>query len=147
MSDLTAVGDSANWICWICDSAVDPDGSVNSDLGPSIDSYFVAKNPKDKTSRERVAHRMCNTMKGKKAPVVPWGKDLFVLDPSPIVETVERLSRKGGREVVARCPNEEDARAASVWLLDRLTRLAPETKFDTELKSGGGQYVVQLRTI
>jgi hypothetical protein len=90
---------------------------------------------------------MCNTMKGKKSPVVPWGKDLFVLDPAPIVETVERLARKGGREVVARCPNEEDAQAASTWLLDRLGRLAPDTNFDTELKAGGGQYVVQLRTI
>jgi hypothetical protein len=147
MSDLTEVGDLDNWICWLCDAAVDPDGSVNSDLGPSIDSYFVSKNPKEKAAKERLAHRMCNTMKGKKSPVVPWGKDLFVLDPAPIVETVERLARKGGREVVALCPNEEDAQAASTWLLDRLSRLAPDTNFDTELKAGGGQYVVQLRTI
>jgi hypothetical protein len=147
MSDLTAVGEADNWICWLCDVAVDPDGSVNADLGPSIDSYFVAKNPKDKSARERLAHRMCNTMKGKKAPVVPWSKELFVVDPSPIVETVERLTRKGGREVIARCPDETDAEAASLWLLDRLSRLAPEVKFETELKAGGGQYVVQLRTI
>ena len=147
MSDLTAVGEHDNWICWLCDTDVDPDGSVNSDLGPSIDSYFEARKSKDKTARERLAHRMCNTMKGKKDPVIPWGKDLFVLDPSPIVETVERLALKGGREVVARCPNEQDAQAASEWLLNRLTRLAPETKFATELKSGGGQYVVQLRKI
>ena len=145
MSDLTAVGDADNWICWLCDAAVDPDGSVNGDLGPSIDSYFVAKNTKDKSAHERLAHRMCNTMKGKKAPLVPWSKDLFVLDPAPIVETVERLIRKGGREVVARCPNEEDADAASAWLLDRLSRFAPGMKFETELKAGGGQYVVQLR--
>jgi hypothetical protein len=147
MSDLTAVGDKDNWVCWLCDAAVDPDGSVNSDLGPSIDSYFIAKNPKDKSARERLAHRMCNTMKGKKAPVVPWSKELFVVDPAPIVETVERLSRKGGREVVARCPNEEDATAASTWLIDRLGRLAPELKFEKELRAGGGQYVVQLRTV
>lgn len=146
MSDLSAVGEADNWICWLCDSAVDPDGSVNGDLGPSIDSYFIAKNPKDKSARERLAHRMCNTMKGKKAPVVPWSKDLFVIDPAPIVETIERLSRKGGREVVARCPDETDAQAASLWLLDRLSRLAPQMDFETELKAGGGQYVVQLRT-
>ena len=145
MSDLTAVGEADNWICWLCDAAVDPDGSVNADLGPSIDSYFIAKNPKDKSARERLAHRMCNTMKGKKPPVVPWSKELFVVDPSPIVETVERLTRKGGREVIARCPDETDAEAASLWLLDRLSRLAPEVKFETELKAGGGQYVVQLR--
>jgi len=145
MSDLDSIGKNDNWICWLCDSSVDPDGSVNSDLGPSVDSYFVAKNSKDKSARERLAHRMCNTMKGKKAPVVPWGKDLFVVDPSPIIEAVERLTRKGGREVVARCPNEDDAKAASVWLLDRLSRLAPDTHFETELKSGGGQYLLQLK--
>lgn len=147
MSDLSAVGEKDNWICWLCDAPVDPDGSVNGDLGPSIDGYFVAKNSKDKTARERLAHRMCNTMKGKRAPVIPWNKELFVLDPSPIVETVERLSRKGGREVVARCPDETDAKAASEWLLNRLSRLAPETKFEAEIKAGGGQYVVQLRTL
>ena len=42
------------------------------------------------------------------APVVPWPDDLFVVDPAPIVATVERLARKGGREVVARCPTEAD---------------------------------------
>lgn len=147
VSDLTAVGDMDNWICWLCDGSVDPDGSVNADLGPSIDSYFLSKNNKDKSARERLAHRMCNTMKGKKSPVIPWSKELFALDPAPIVETVERLGRKGGREVVARAPNEEDAQAIAQWLIDRLSRLAPELKFEIELRAGGGQYVVQLSKI
>jgi hypothetical protein len=68
-----------------------------------------------------------------------------VVDPSPIFESVERLKAKGGREIVARCPDERDAKQASDWLLDRLTRLAPGVKFGTELKPGGGQVMLALK--
>jgi hypothetical protein len=84
-------------------------------------------------------------MKGKIKPVAPWSKDIFVVDPTPLVEVVERLDRKGGREVVARCPDLNDAQQASDWLLDRLSRLAPNTNFTTELNPGGGQYMLVLR--
>ena len=46
MSDLDAVGTKDNWRCWLCDAPVDPDASVNSDLGPSADSYQDAKGKK-----------------------------------------------------------------------------------------------------
>ena len=118
---------------------------MNSDLGPSIDSFAAAKLKKGSTTVERLAHRACNTQRGKIAPVVPWSPELFVIDPAPIVATVERLSRKGGREVVARCPDENDARAASEWLLDRLSRYAPDTSFTTEAQPGGGQFMLVLR--
>ena len=145
MSDLDEVGERDGWRCWLCDAPVDPDASVNSDLGPSADSYWAAKGKKGQDARERLAHRQCNTMKGKKAPVVPWSTELFVVDPAPIVETVERLGRKGGKEVVARCPDERDAQAASEWLLDRLARFAPEIRFETQINPGGGQYMLVLR--
>jgi hypothetical protein len=145
VSDLNAVGDSDNWICWLCDQPVDPDASVNSDLGPSVDSFAATRVKKGTAAVERLAHRACNTMKGKVAPVVPWSKELFVVDPSPIFETVERLRKKGGREIIARCPDESDASQAATWLLDRLSRLAPELVFSTEISSGGGQYVLSLR--
>jgi len=145
VSDLNAVGDSDNWICWLCDQPVDPDASVNSDLGPSVDSFAATRVKKGTAAVERLAHRACNTMKGKVAPVVPWSKELFVVDPSPIFETVERLRKKGGREIIARCPDESDASQAATWLLDRLSRLAPELVFSTEISSGGGQYVLALR--
>ena len=145
MSDLNEVGERDNWRCWLCDAPVDAEGSVNSDLGPSADSFAAAKLKKGAQVTERLAHRMCNTMKGKIAPVVPWSKDLFVVDPAPIFETVERLKTKGGREIVARCPDERDANQASQWLLDRLTRLAPDTNFSTEIKPGGGQFMLALR--
>jgi hypothetical protein len=145
MSDLNEVGERDKWICWLCDTAVDPNGSVNSDLGPSTDSFAAAKAKKGTETLERLAHRQCNTMRGKIAPVVPWSKDIFVVDPSPIFESVERLKAKGGREIVARCPDEKDAQEASDWLLDRLTRLAPGVKFSTELKPGGGQVMLALK--
>ena len=118
---------------------------MNSDLGPSVDSFAATRVKKGEQAVERLAHRQCNTQKGKVAPVVPWSKDLFVVDPSPIFETVERLRKKGGREIIARCPGESEAQEAADWLLDRLSRLAPELEFDTDIKSGGGQFVLALR--
>jgi len=145
VSDLTSVGDKDNWICWLCDKPVDQDASVNSDLGPSVDSFAATRVKKGAVAVERIAHRQCNTMKGKIAPVVPWSKEIFVVDPSPIFETVERLRKKGGREIIARCPGEQEANEASEWLLDRLSRLAPELSFETQVSSGGGQYVLALK--
>jgi len=145
MSDLNAVGEQDNWICWLCDKSVDQDISVNSDLGPSVDSFGAIRVKKGAAFVERLAHRQCNTMKGKISPVVPWSKDLLVVDPSPIFETVERLRKKGGREIIARCPDENDANQASEWLLDRLSRLAPELNLTTQISPGGGQYVLALK--
>jgi hypothetical protein len=144
MSDVTSVGDSDNWMCWLCDKPVDPDASINADLGPSVDSYAATRVKKGAASVERLAHRACNTMKGKVAPVVPWSPDLFVVDPSPIFEAVERLRAKGGREIVARCPDENDAREASDWLLDRLSRLAPGLPVSTQISPGGGQFMLAI---
>ena len=145
MSDLNAVGAKDNWLCWLCDKPVDPDASTNSDLGPSVDSFAATRVKKGAMAVERLAHRQCNTMKGKIAPVVPWSKEVFVVDPSPIFETVERLRKKGGREIIARCPGQTEANEAAAWLLDRLGRLAPELALSTEVSSGGGQYVIFLR--
>jgi disulfide oxidoreductase YuzD len=69
-----------------------------------------------------------------------------VVDPAPIFESVERLSKKGGREAIARCPSMEDAQAAAEWLLDRISRLAPNTNFKTEITPGGGQFLLKLST-
>lgn len=147
MSDINETGDQDNWVCWLCDQPVDPDASVNSDLGPSVDSYASTKVKKGAVAVERLAHRGCNTMKGKIAPVVRWSSELFVVDPSPIFESVERLRAKGGREIVARCMDESDARQASDWLLDRLSRLAPDMRFSTQISPGGGQFVLALTLI
>jgi hypothetical protein len=145
MSDLNEVGERDAWRCWLCDNPVDPDASVNSDLGPSVDSYSAAKGKKGAATVERLAHRQCNTMKGKKAPVVAWSPELIVAEPAPIFETVDRLSRKGGREVVGRCMDARDAEQAQEWLEDRLSRLSPDSHFTVEVKQGGGQYLLSLR--
>jgi hypothetical protein len=98
--DLNQIGEADGWRCWLCDMPVDPDASVNSDLGPSADSFALAKSKKGASGGERLAHRACNTMKGKMPAVVAWPAELLVAEPAPIVETVERLVRKGGRELV-----------------------------------------------
>jgi hypothetical protein len=147
MSDLNKVGEQDNWLCWLCDQPVDPDASVNSDLGPSADSFATTREKKGTGAIERLAHRQCNTQKGKIPPVVPWSKDLFVVDPAPIFETVERLRKKGGKEIIARCPGEVEAIEASEWLKDRLKRLAPELNLDTEISTGGGQHLIALKNL
>ncbi len=145
-SGLAEVGERDGWRCWLCDEPVDPEASVNSDLGPSVDSGLVAKARKGAPAVERLAHRQCNTKKGAVAPVVAWPEHLLVADPAPLVATVDRLSRKGGREVVGRCMSRDDADDAAAWLLDRLSRFAPEQRFTTEVQAGGGQHLLVLKS-
>ncbi|GIG28177.1 hypothetical protein [Cellulomonas marina] len=155
MSTLDEVGARDGWRCWLCDEPVDPDASVNADLGPSVDSGGLPaagggkakKGKKAAPAVERLAHRACNTRKGAVRPVVPWGADLFVVDPAPIVEIVERLGRTGGREVVARCPSRSDADEAAAWLVDRVSRLAPDLPVTAEVTPGGGQFLLALRAV
>ena len=95
--------------------------SANDPRGPSIDSRTTERKAKAKgtgkgrgTGQERLAHRHCNTGKGAVAPVVAWPEDLFVADPAVIISTVDRLQRKGGREIVGRCPTRDDADTAAL---------------------------------
>ena len=147
MSTLHEVGERDAWRCWLCDEPVDPDASVNADRGPSIDGGAAPKAKKAAPGTERLAHRACNTRKGAVKPVVAWSPELFVVEPAPIVATVERLTRKGGREVVARCPSRADADQAAAWLLDRLSRFAPDLAVRTQVEEGGGQYLLVVRTV
>ena len=150
MSQLDEIGDNDGWRCWLCDEAVDRTMSVNDARGPSIDTCTTKAKAKAKAkggapTQERLAHRGCNTGKGATEPVVPWAEELFVVDPAPILLSVERLERKGGREVMARCPGREDADAAATWLVDRISRLRPDLAVTTEVEPGGGQFVLVLR--
>lgn len=147
MSTLNEVGERDAWCCWLCDEPVDPRASVNADRGPSVDSGASRKGKKAAAGAERLAHRACNTRKGAVKPIVVWSPELFVVEPAPIVATVERLTRKGGREVVARCPSRVDAEKAAVWLLDRLSRFAPELAVTTQVEAGGGQFLLVLRAV
>lgn len=144
---LDDIGEQDGWRCWLCDEPVDPHMSVNDPRGPSIDLRTTKAKAKKKgaADQERLAHRGCNTGKGANAAVVPWPEELFVIDPAPIISSVERLERKGGREVMARCPSAADAEAVAAWLADRVSRLSPGLAATTEIEPGGGQYVVALR--
>ncbi|MCU1487495.1 MAG: hypothetical protein JWN67_4241 [Actinomycetia bacterium] len=147
MARMEDIGEKDGWRCWLCDEPVDPQMSVNDPRGPSIDAVVTkAKAKKAGPAEERLAHRACNTKKGAIAPVVPWPEHLFVADPAPIIPTVERLQRKGGREVVARCPDQEAGDDAAAWLLDRLSRLAPGFEVGASVEPGGGQFMLVLTT-
>lgn len=147
VSRLDEVGEREAWRCWLCDEPVDPGKSVNDARGPSIDHINAAgRNGKSRPGQERLAHRGCNTGKGAVRPVVPWPGRLFVIEPAAIIGVVERLGRKGGREVVARCPSRADAEDAGKWLVDRLSRLAPGLGVSASAEPGGGQFMLVLRT-
>jgi hypothetical protein len=148
VSRLDEVGGIDGWRCWLCDEPVDPEMSVNDARGPSIDgrtSKAKSKGGRSGAALERLAHRACNTRKGAIAAIVPWPSRLFVVDPAPIINSVERLARKGGREIMARCPTAVDGEEAAAWLLDRLSRLCPDLPVTTEVESGGGQFLLVLR--
>jgi hypothetical protein len=154
MSRLDEVGSIDGWRCWLCDEPVDPARSVNDARGPSIDSCTTKAKAKAKAKskssgpagvQERLAHRACNTGKGATAPVVPWPDELFVVDPAPIIASVDRLERKGGREVMARCPTRADAETAATWLIDRISRLNPGLPVTAEIEPGGGQLLLVVR--
>lgn len=153
MSRLEEVGERDGWRCWLCDEPVDPERSVNDDRGPSVDSLTTRTKAKAKARRgsgdgdvERLAHRSCNTGRGATAPVIGWPDHLFVADPAAIIASVERLERKGGREVMARCPTRADADDAAAWLVDRLSRYRPALAVEAEVQPGGGQFLLVLRT-
>ena len=147
-SKMDEVGDRDSWRCWLCDEPVEMNKSVNDARGPSVDSFNTAGKAAKKGAPgvERLAHRACNTKKGAVKPVVPWPDRLFVIEPAPIIGVVERLGRKGGREVVARCPTRADADEAGKWLVDRLSRLAPDLTVAAAAEPGGGQFMLVLRT-
>jgi hypothetical protein len=147
MSRLQDVGAADHWRCWICDLPVDPSLSVNDDRGPSVDSLTTKSKGKGRgffAGQERLAHRSCNTRKGAVTAVVAWPEHLFVVDPGVIITSVDRLERKGGREVMARCPTRSDGDEAAAWLLDRLSRLRPGLAFTTTVEPGGGQFMLVL---
>lgn len=146
-SKLDEVGDRDGWRCWLCDEPVDRNKSVNDARGPSVDSITTGKNVKGRPAPERLAHRACNTKKGAVKAVVPWADRLFVVEPAPLIGVVERFGRKRGREVVARCPTRADADEASTWLIDRLSRLAPDLDLTVTAEPGGGQFMLVLRTV
>ncbi len=148
MSRLDDVAARDGWRCWLCDETVDPRMSVNDPRGPSIDSRTTKTKGKPgaaSADNERLAHRGCNTKKGAIAAVIPWPAHLFVGDPAPIIASVERLGRKGGREIMARCPTRADGDAAAAWLADRISRLRPDLAVTADVEPGGGQFLLVLR--
>lgn len=138
-------GELDGWRCWLCDEPVDPSMSTEDDRGPSIDtSHPKEKGPRRVVGPERLAHRGCNTRKGQVDPVVAWDADLFVVDPAPILTVLDRLERKGGREVVARCPSAADGEAAAAWLVDRVGRLVPDLPVTASVDAVGSQHLLAL---
>ncbi len=142
MSLLDDVAARDGWRCWVCDEPVDRTMSVNDPRGPSVDSRTA--DAKKAKGAERLAHRACNTRKGAVKVVIAWPDRLHVADPAPLITVAERLERKGGRELVARCPSRADAEQTADWLVDRFSRLVPGLPVTATVDAGGGQFLVAL---
>ncbi|SES40001.1 hypothetical protein SAMN04487818_112140 [Actinokineospora terrae] len=127
----------------MCDEAVDAGMSVNDARGPSVDSRTADRKAK---VAERLAHRGCNTRKGAVKVVIAWPDRLHVVEPAPLITVAGRLERKGGREMVARCPTKQDAQETAEWLVDRFSRLVPDLPVTATIEPGGGQFLVILAT-
>ncbi|RAS65834.1 hypothetical protein C8D87_104385 [Lentzea atacamensis] len=127
----------------MCDEPVDPDMSVNDPRGPSVDSRTADRKAK---VAERLAHRGCNSRKGAVKVVIAWPDRLHVAEPAPLITVAGRLERKGGREMVARCPTRHDAQEAAEWLVDRFSRLVPGLPVTAGVEAGCGQFLVVLAT-
>ncbi|MEV6346804.1 hypothetical protein [Actinoplanes sp. NPDC051851] len=143
MATLDEVGKRDGWRCWVCDEPVDAGMSVNDPRGPSVDSRTADRKAK---VAERLAHRACNTRKGAVKVVIAWPDRLRVIEPAPLTAVAERLERKGGRELVARCATKRDAQEAADWLIDRFSRLLPGLPVTASVDAGGGQFLVALST-
>jgi hypothetical protein len=153
MGQLDEIGEADGWRCWLCDQPVDRDMPSNDPRSASVDTRLTKARAKSMKKQDklallppRLAHKGCNTGKGANDPVVAWPAHLIVVDPAPLIATAERLQRKGGREAMARCPTQEDAKETADWLVDRMSRLAPDLTLKSQITSSGGQYLVSLST-
>lgn len=153
MGQLDDVGEADGWRCWLCDEPVDRDMPSSDPRSASVDTRLTKARAKKKRKQDkkgllpqRLAHKGCNTGKGANDPVVAWPDHLILVDPAPIIAAVERLERKGGREAMARCPTRQDAEETAAWLVDRLSRLAPDLEVNSQIISTGGQFLVSLTT-
>jgi hypothetical protein len=153
MGQLDDIGEADGWRCWLCDQPVDRDIPSHDPRSASVDARLtkaraksIKKQGKADLLRPRLAHKGCNTGKGANDPVVAWPTHLIVADPAPLIATAERLERKGGREAMARCPTQADAEETAAWLIDRMSRLAPNLALHSQITSTGGQYLVSLHT-
>src|SRR4051812_34556427 len=115
--------------------------SVNDPRGPSVASRTADRKAK---VAERLAHSGCNTRKGAVKVVIAWPDRLYVVEPAPLITVAARLERKGGREMVGRCPTEQDAQEAADWLVARFCRLVPELRVTAGIEAGSGQFLVIL---
>ncbi|MFJ9107353.1 hypothetical protein [Streptomyces sp. NPDC102283] len=141
MSLLNDVAERDGWRCWVCDEPVEPDKSVNDLQGPSVDSRTADRKAK---VAERLAHRGCNSRKGAVKVSVAWPDRPYVAEPAPLITVASRLERKGGREMVGRCPTRQDAQEAADWLVDRFSRLVPGLPVTAGIEQGGGQFLLVL---
>ncbi|MEK8104384.1 hypothetical protein NKG94_03010 [Micromonospora sp. M12] len=142
MSLLDDVARRDSWRCWVCDEPVDADKSVND---PVVRASTAA--PPTRVQDRRAPRPPCLQHPQGRGQ---GGHRLAGPSARGGARAADHrrgaTERKGGRELVARCPSRSDAQEAADWLVDRFSRLVPGLPVTASVEAGGGQYLVALAT-
>lgn len=140
MSRLDRIGERDGWICWLCEQPIDPEAPSRSPAAPTVDHVVPRSRGGASTPDNlRLAHRRCNAARGNHLPELEWPAELMIVDAAPLWQSLARLGRRGGSELVALCPTAELACEAGDWAQRRAERfLGGDWSVDVSDAGGAG---------
>jgi hypothetical protein len=117
--DLSELGDSAGWRCWLCDEDVPQKAKPNDPNQPVADQIAPAAKGTKGRGEVRLAHKRCNDLRKGRPPSIAWPERFGVADAPELLQSLTRLDKGKSRsgEVVAMCPDESSAAAAAAWVV------------------------------
>lgn len=127
MADLSALGDSADWRCWLCGDEVPRQAKANDPNQPVADQVSPAVKGDRGRGVVRLAHKRCNDLRKGRPPSIAWPERFCVADAPELLQSLVRLDkrRSPGGEVVAMCAGPADAAAAAAWVVQLAGTLLP----------------------
>ena len=136
MSRIADLAERDGWVCWLCDSPIDPAANPGTPGAATVD-HVVPKSRGGRTEPEnlRLAHRRCNGARGNSLPELEWPSEFSLIDGAPLWQSLARIMKRRAPEVVAVAPTVELADAAASWARARLERFV------------GGQWVSSVERV
>jgi hypothetical protein len=124
MASLAAIAERDGWRCWLCDEPVPAAARPGDPNAPTLDHVLPrSKGGRREPGNLRLAHRRCNHRRHSQAPQLAWPARFGRIDGPELWQSLRRLHRRGGREVVALLPSEELAEEAARWVEGRAAAL------------------------
>ncbi len=127
MADINALGDLADWRCWLCDEAVPQQAKPNDPNQPVADQIAPAAKGAKGRGELRLAHKRCNDLRKGRPPSIAWPERFGVADAPELLQSLVRLDKRKnqGGEVVALCADPQGAEAAAAWVVPVAATLFP----------------------